>query len=114
MAQEPQKPETALGVSQNVAAALAYLLGWISGIIVLVVEKENQYVRFHAMQSIAVFVPLTVISFAAGYIPVIGGLVGFLLPIATLILWIVLMINAAQGKDFRLPYVSEFAENQLR
>lgn len=114
MAEEPPKPETSLGIGQNVAAALAYLLGWISGIIVLMLEKDNKYVRFHAMQSIAVFVPLTVISFAAGYVPVIGGLIGWLLPIATLILWIILMVTAAQGKELKLPYISEFAENQLR
>jgi uncharacterized membrane protein len=114
MAEEPQKPETALGVSQNVAAALAYVLGWISGVIVLVLEKENKYVRFHAMQSIAVFAPLTIISFAAGYVPVIGGLIGFLVPIATLILLIVLIVTALQGKELKLPYVSEWAENQLR
>lgn len=114
MAEEPQKPETSLGVSQNVAAALAYVLGWISGVIVLVLEKDNQHVRFHAMQSIAVFVPLTIISFAASYMPVIGGLVGWLLPIATFIIWILLIVTAAQGKELKLPYISEFAKNQLR
>ena len=114
MEEEPQKPETSLGVSQNVAAALAYVLGWVSGVIVLMIEKNNKYVRFHAMQSIAVFVPLTVISFAAGYVPVIGGLIAWLLPIATLIIWIILIVTAAQGKEFKLPYISEFAENRLR
>jgi uncharacterized membrane protein len=114
MAEEPPKPETSLGVSQNVAAALAYLLGWVSGIVVLVLEKDNQHVRFHAMQSIAVFVPLTVISFASSVLPVIGGLIGWLLPIPTLVLWIVLIVTAAQGKELKLPYISEFAKNQRR
>lgn len=114
MAEEPQKPETALGVSENVASALAYLLVWISGIVVLILEKENQRVRFHAMQSIAVFVPLNVLAVVSGYVPLVGGLLGPLTGIVSIILWIVLMVNAVQGKEFRLPYVSEFAENQLR
>ena len=54
---ESEKKTTALGVSENVASLLTYVLGWITGIVFLLVEKENKTVRFHAWQSIAVFVP---------------------------------------------------------
>ena len=50
-----QDGKTALGVPPNVAAALAYVLGWVSGLVVLLVEKEDRSVRYHAAQSILVF-----------------------------------------------------------
>jgi uncharacterized membrane protein len=113
MAEEPQSPKTALGVNENVAAALAYILGWISGVAVLVLEKENKVVRFHAMQSIAVFAPLTILTFVAPSIPVLGGLIAPLVGAATVILLIVLVVTAYQGTELKLPYVTEWAENQI-
>ncbi|WP_306055515.1 lamin tail domain-containing protein [Natronococcus wangiae] len=53
---EPHPPrETTLGLPETVLAALAYLLGWLSGIAVLLVERESESVRFHAAQSVVVF-----------------------------------------------------------
>lgn len=117
MTEEPQQSNSSLGVSQNFAGALAYVLGWVSGFVILIVEKDSAYVRFHAVQSIVVFVPLSVIGIVAGFtlvIPVIGTLIVTLMPIATLALWVILMVTALQGKKIKLPYISEFAENQLR
>ena len=118
MTNDPQSPEpsdkTSLGVSQNVEGALAYCVGWVTGIVFLMLEKDNKFVRFHAMQSIAVFVPLTVASVIVGYIPFIGGLLEFVLGAGTFILWIVLMIKAAQGEKYKLPVVGDFAESQMK
>lgn len=47
--------ETSVGLSENVVATLAYLFGWLSGLIVLLVEHESDYARFHAAQSVVVF-----------------------------------------------------------
>ena len=66
------------------------------------------------MQPIPTFGPLRVPSVVASYTPIIGGLIGFLVPIATLILWGVLMLNVVQGRDFKLSYVGEWAENHLQ
>ncbi len=99
--------------NQNLLGALAYLLGFITGIILLLVEKENKFVRFHAMQSTIVFLGIFVAQFILGVIPVIGALLGMLLSIASLILWLVLMIKAFQGELYKLPYIGKIADEQL-
>ena len=47
--------KTSIGLDENVAGLLCYVLGWISGIIFLLIEPKNNFVRFHAIQSIVVF-----------------------------------------------------------
>ncbi len=42
--------KTSMGVEENIAAVLCYVVGWITGIVFLVLEKENKFVRFHAFQ----------------------------------------------------------------
>ena len=102
--------KTSTGIQPNVAALLSYLAGFITGIIFYIIEKENKFVRFHAMQSIIVFGFLFALILVLGIMPVIGW---FLLPIAwilNLILWIVLMIKAYKGERFKLPIAGELAE----
>lgn len=99
--------------NQNLMGAVAYLLGFITGIVLLIVEKENKFVRFHAMQSTIVFGGLFVISFVLGLVPVLGALVDSLLWIVGLILWIVLMYKAYQGELYKLPYIGKIADEQL-
>ena len=53
---------TSTGIQPNVAALLSYLLGWVTGLIFFLIEKDNKFVRFHAMQSIIVFGALTVFN----------------------------------------------------
>jgi uncharacterized membrane protein len=45
---------TSTGLAANVAGLLTYILGPITGVLFLVLEKENRFVRFHAMQSVVV------------------------------------------------------------
>ncbi|MBN4064966.1 DUF4870 domain-containing protein [Dehalococcoides mccartyi] len=108
------EPKTNLGTTQNVAGLLAYVLMWLTGIIFLLTEKENDFVRFHAMQSIVIFVPLTIASMIVGFLPIIGGLVGVILQITTIIIWLFMMYQAFQGNRYKLPYAGEFAETQLK
>ncbi|HJP27203.1 MAG TPA: hypothetical protein QF694_00130, partial [Dehalococcoidia bacterium] len=65
--------ETSLGKTQNVAGLLTYILGWATGIMFLLIEKENRFDRFHSMQSIVIVVPLAIASFVVGYLPFVGG-----------------------------------------
>ena len=51
---------TLKNLTPNVAALLCYVGGWISGIVLLVLEQKNRFVRFHALQSIILFGSLTV------------------------------------------------------
>ncbi|MBF0705537.1 DUF4870 domain-containing protein [Alkalihalobacillus hwajinpoensis] len=112
MGQTPRK--TSSGMEENVSGLLTYVLGFVTGIIFLLIEKENKFVRFHAMQSIVVFGTLFVASLVMNVIPIIGSLVSLLiLPPLSLIVWIVLMVKAYQGQMYKLPIVGEFAEKQL-
>ena len=96
------------GLPKNTAAALSYVLGWLTGIIFLLIEKDP-FVRFHAMQSIITFGILTLLSF----VPVIGWILSPLVMIVGFILWLVLIFKAYQGEEFKLPVVGEFAKKQL-
>lgn len=99
--------------NQNLMGAAAYLLGPITGIILLLVEKENKFVRFHAMQSTILFGGLLIINIALGFIPLLGWLVGMLLSMFSFVLWMILMWKAWSGETYKLPYVGEMAEKQL-
>lgn len=95
--------------NQNMKGAAAYLLGFVTGVVLLLVEKDNKFVRFHAMQSTVTFGLL----FLIGFIPVVGWMAGAVLAPVSLILWLVLMYKAYQGETYKLPLVGDFAEKQL-
>ena len=102
--------KTSLGIEENVEGALCYLIGWVTGLVFYLLEKENKFVRFHAMQSIVVFFPLTIIAWFFGFIPFIGWVISGLIWILSIILWIVLMIKAYQGEMYKLPIAGDIAE----
>ena len=98
----------------NLAAALAYLAGFVTGLVLLAVEKENRYVRFHAMQSTVFFAGVLVVSIAINSIFFLGAILyAFLLFPAVVILWLVLMFKAYSGETFKLPVVGDFAERHI-
>lgn len=105
--------KTSTGLEANVAGLLCYVLGWITGLVFILIEKENKFVRFHAMQSIIVFGAITVASIIFNLIPFIGWLLGVLLSILALVLWIILMVKAYQGDKYKLPWAGELAEKQV-
>lgn len=116
----PRGGATATGLSENLAGALAYLIGPITGIVLLVVEKDNRFVRFHAMQSIIVGAVWILVSYALRlflYVPLLGWLVGLLtslvLGLGGLLLWLFLMWQAFQGKEWEVPMLGAFARKQL-
>ena len=98
--------KTSSGIEPNVAGLLCYLGTWVTGLIFFLIEKDNKFVRFHALQSIIVFAALNVIilvPFIGWFLVPFMGVVGF-------ILWIVLMIKAYQGEMFKLPIAGDIAE----
>jgi len=104
--------KSSTGIQPNVAALLSYAAGFISGIIFIVIEKDNKFVKFHAMQSIVTFGALCVLQIACSIL----GFLAFLIPIlqiVSFILWIILMIKAYQGEIFKLPVAGDIAEKQL-
>ena len=110
--------KTSTGLSENVAGLLCYVLGWISGIVFILIEQENKFVRFHAMQSIATFGAITIIIIVLsilGLIPFIGvifDIVNWVIGILAVVLWIVLMVKAGQGTKYKLRWAGEFAEKR--
>jgi uncharacterized membrane protein len=105
------------GLAENVAGLLCYALGWLTGIIFLLIDKRP-FVRFHAAQSIVVFGALTIIRIGLGIIMGIGGFVGFglwalismVLGLLGVVLWILLMIKAYQHELFRVPIAAPIAD----
>ncbi len=112
------------GLAENVASGLCYVLGWLTGIIFLLIDKRPS-VKFHAAQSIVVFGALHVIQIVLGYMFGFGfmfgrggsmaswavaGLISSVVGLACLILWILLMVKAFQGEKFRVPVAAEFAD----
>ena len=102
--------KTSTGLEENVAGLLCYVLGWITGLVFILIEKENKMVRFHALQSIIVFGAITVVSIILGLIPFIGYILGIILSILALVLWILLMIKAYQGEKYKLVIAGDIAE----
>jgi len=102
------------GLEENLAGALCYALGWITGLIFLLVEQRSPYVRYHAMQSLLTFGALTVISLLSGLLPGVSAAVGPLLGLLSFVLWILLIIKAWQGERYKLPWVGDEAERRVR
>ena len=110
----PETEKTSTGLDPNVAAALAYGVGWITGVVFLVLEPSNRFVRFHAIQSIIVFGALSALTILLQVIPFLGMLIAVfaVIPLSA-ILWLVLMFKAYQGERFKLPIAGDMAEQRL-
>ncbi len=111
------KKVTALGIDENLEGALAYFLGVLTGILFLILEKDNKFVKFHAVQSIivsvAAMVILTVVGTILIFIPIIGWLLDMLLYLGALIIWLLLMYKAYQKEMFKLPVAGDIAAKQV-
>ncbi len=107
-----EKTNSTTGLDEHLAAMLCYLLGFITRIVFLVVEKNSAFVRFHAMQSTIAFGGISVVSIVMWQVPIIGWLINLLLMPVTLILWLVLMFKAYQKEKFKLPIVGNIAEEK--
>lgn len=102
------------GLAENVAGLLCYVLGWLTGIIFLLIDKRP-FVKFHAAQSIVVFGGLTVLRIALAFIGGLSGIVSFglfgLIGLLMFALWILLMVKAYQHEMFKLPIAAPIAES---
>lgn len=111
------------GMSENVAAFLCYLVGWVTGIIFFLIDKRP-FVRFHAAQSIVVFGGLHLINIIIGIVfgagmMMRGGFGAFgmgaalygLVSLVAFILWILLMVKAYQHEKFEVPIAAGIAKS---
>lgn len=115
--------KSVFGLDEKMAAALSYVFGIISGIIVLVMERENKFVRFHAMQSTFWFMFVMVIVWILRFVanmPIIGWLLGWIIsPILAIIgfivfiSWVFLIVKALNGDTFKLPIIGDIVWSQI-
>ena len=110
----PEIGKTQSGLDANVAAALSYGLGWVTGLLFLFTEPNDRFVRFHAMQSTIVFAALSALCVLLQMVPLLGMLMMVFLVIpASAVLWLILMFKAYQGERFKLPFAGDIAEQKI-
>ncbi|MFC1894075.1 DUF4870 domain-containing protein [Chloroflexota bacterium] len=111
--------KSSTGLDENVAGLLCYVLSWVSGLVFILIEKENKFVRFHAVQSIVTFGSIMIASIALsilGSIPFLGvvfDIANWIIGVLAFVLWIVLMVKAVQGTKYKLPWAGDFAEKRI-
>jgi uncharacterized membrane protein len=108
-----ENKNTVLGVTENLEALLCYVGCWVTGLIFLFLEKDNAYVRFHALQSVVAFGILHAAFFVVRILPILGGFLSYMIGVMIFVLWIVLMVKAYKGERYKLPAVGDFVERQL-
>ena len=112
------------GLDENIAAMVAYLGTFITGIIILILERENKTVRFAALQSTIFFIGMAIISTVVGWlmifigwIPFLGGLVSSIitggLGLITFVAWIYLSYTAFKGQKVKVPMLGDIVEEQI-
>ncbi len=99
--------KTSLGLEENFEAMLCYLLVWVSGLFFYFVEDKNKFIRFHALQSILVFLPLMIFATVFWFVFI---WIGWLFWGIVFVMWLILMVKAYQMIKFKLPIVGDIAE----
>jgi uncharacterized membrane protein len=121
---ESTTSKTGTGLDENLAGALAYLLSPLSGIVLFVLESENEFVKFHSAQSIVfgvgvflVYVAMTFVQFALLFIPRLGGLLSLMFSLAYLVVgfaaflgWLFLLYKAYSGETYHMPVFGNVAD----
>lgn len=126
-ASKQREPTVVGGLDQNVAGVLCYVFQFVSGLVFYLIEEDNEFVRFHAAQSMVVFGGLfaaqagvLLLAELFGVIPLIGLVFGFLfglasyaLGVVTLVLWLVLLFKAYEGERWEVPIAGDVAKSLL-
>lgn len=119
-------PAANSGLASNLAGALSYVLGLITGILFLVIEpyKHDRFVRFHAMQSILFCVAAIAFSIAwsilvnvmisiSGWTAMVLTPIGLVISLGFFLFWLFLMFQAYSNKEFRIPIIGAIAAKQV-
>jgi len=109
-----QEKKTSLGLDEHLEGLLCYAGMWVTGIIFLILEPDNRFIRFHSIQSIVTFGILTVgwgiLAAILAFLPFIGPAISALVGGAIFALWIAMMYRAFQGHTYKLPFAGNIAE----
>jgi uncharacterized membrane protein len=127
--------ETESGLDENVAGALSYLFGFVTGLIFYLIEEDNPYVRFHAAQSMVAtgllfvaYVGLSIVGtvvstvlfsststfFVGSILSLVLGLIWLVVALGTFAIWVYLMVRAYQGETPRVPIAAGVADELVR
>jgi uncharacterized membrane protein len=111
----------AVGSNKKTYTILAYVLGWLGGLIFLFVGKDDPDVKWNAAQSLLIFGGLTVVIIILNFIPVIGQILGIVLWLVGFVYWVIFLIQSLQGTGQRIqapgiggfisPYVDQIANS---
>jgi len=114
---------TPISIRARTAGWLCYLFGWVTGLIFFLLEKENRFVRFHAMQSILFFGGISILEGIIRFFEMLSnytfmhvygvGLFSSVLGLVSLIMWMVLMVRASKGMYYKLPFIGDFADKLI-
>jgi uncharacterized membrane protein len=111
--------KTSLGLEENFEAMLCYMFFWVSGLFFYFIEDKNKFIRFHAMQSILLFLPLMILAWIfGGFFGVFyygAGLVflawiSWIFWLLVFVLWLVLMVKAYQMEKYKIPIIGDIAD----
>lgn len=116
------KKKSSTGMQSQIAVLIAYIFGWIGGLIIYLIEKENKFVKYHAMQALILGIIevacVLVISVILGLIPYIGWFffswLGYAASAICWIFGIIAIVKAFSGEIFRIPGVSKLADKWVK
>lgn len=119
---EDANKKSSTGMDSKIAVLLSYLFSWLGGLIFFLMEKENKFVKWNALQALILgiieVVCIVVVSVILGLIPYIGWFffswLGYLLAGVCWILAIIAIIMGFQGKSFRIPGVSKLTDKYFK
>jgi uncharacterized membrane protein len=117
MALPASEKSTSTGLDANIAGMLAYFV--IPAFIFLVMKETSRFVRFHSFQAIILWISVILLSIVLRvflFIPIIWifvGLLSMVIWLAIFVVWIVCMIKAFQGDEFKLPVIGDVAVQQM-
>lgn len=97
-------------IPKNMAASLAYVLGLITGFVMLAIRGKDEFVRFHAVQSIGLSVIWIAGWLVLTVIPVLGWVLMPFWGLLMFVLWLVSIVKAYQGEKFKLPVLGEYIQ----
>ncbi|MFJ7935866.1 DUF4870 domain-containing protein [Sporosarcina sp. NPDC096371] len=108
---EETSKKSTIGLDENIGGMLCYI--FIVCLVFMFMEKENRFIRFHALQAVFLGVFLIVFGLVLGVIPIIGWILSLFMGPLVLVMVVFMMYQAYQGKYYKLPVIGDMAEKQL-
>lgn len=109
--------KSSTGMEPKIACLLAYLFSWLGGLIIFLIEKENKYVKFHALQALILGILevaiIIVFFWILGWIPFAGlvfMVVGWLAVVVCYIFAIIAIIKSFQGERYYIPFLRSLVD----